>query len=291
MMIEEFLINTTWFVYLALSLISLAVGSLLNVVIYRLPIMLITEWKEQCNEFFSIPNKYTDKSINLFLPRSFCPNCKSLVKAWHNIPLISYVMLKGHCGTCKAPISIRYPLIEILTLILSLLSFSHFGLTLQFVFVLVGIWLLIPLIFIDLEHQLLPDSLTLSFLWLGLIANTQNLFVNLPNAVLSCAGAYLGLWLFIKIFYLITGKIGMGHGDFKLFAAFGAWLGWMYLPLILLLSSFSGAFIGVIYLYLSNKPKDSSIPFGPFLCCSGIICLFWGQLIVQTYLKWLGFII
>jgi len=288
MKIHEFLINNTWFIYLTLALLSLAVGSLLNVIIYRLPIMLMAEWKEHCCELFAIPDKgcqQNENGINLFLPRSFCPHCKALVKAWQNIPLISYILLKGQCAKCKGPISIQYPLIELLTMTVSLYAYNHFGFSLQLPFVLLGLWLLIPLIFIDLEHQLLPDSLTLSFLWLGLIANTQSVFVSLPNAVLSCAGAYLGLWLFIKIFYLITGKIGMGHGDFKLFAAFGAWFGWIFLPLILLISSLSGALVGVIYLYLSNKPRDTSIPFGPFLCFAGLVCLFWGQSIIEWYLQ------
>ncbi|HEL8449948.1 TPA: prepilin peptidase, partial [Legionella pneumophila] len=145
-------------------------------------------------------------------------------------------------------------------------------------------WILISLVFIDLDHQLLPDSLTLGLLWIGLIANTQNVFVSLDVAVLSCAGAYLALWLFINLFYLMTGKVGMGHGDFKLFAAFGAWLGWMYLPLILLISSITGAIIGLIYLKINGKSRDTAIPFGPFLCISGLIAMFWGDSIINWYI-------
>lgn len=284
-MIQELMLFNSTLMYVFISIVSLAIGSLLNVIIYRLPIMLQTEWKEQCCEVLNIKNEETPEKINLFLPRSFCPKCKTQVKSWQNIPILSYLFLRGRCFYCKNPISIRYPMIELITMLLSLYASWHFGFTLQLPFVLLGIWILITLIFIDLDHQLLPDSLTIGLLWIGLIANTQNLFTSLPVAVLSCAGAYSGLWLFIKLFYLITGKVGMGHGDFKLFAAFGAWFGWVYLPLILLLSSISGAIIGVIYLNLSKKSKDTAIPFGPFLCISALISLLWGQSIIFWYLN------
>ncbi|CEG56975.1 prepilin peptidase [Legionella fallonii] len=284
-MIQELIATSPWFIYLVIALLSLTVGSLLNVVIYRLPIMLQNEWKQQCCELFAIKEEELKSNINLFFPRSFCPHCKSLVRAWQNIPLVSYLLLRGRCHQCHHPISIRYPLIELLTLLLSLYASWHFGLTLQLPFALLGIWLLICLIFIDLDHQLLPDNLTLSLLWVGLIANTQNLFTTLPIAVLSAVAAYISLWLFIKLFYLITGKIGMGHGDFKLFAAFGAWFGWQYLPLILLFSSITGAIIGSIYLSVNNKSKETTIPFGPFLCIAGLASMFWGQAIINWYLR------
>lgn len=284
-MIQELMISNPWFIYLAVALFSLCVGSLLNVIIYRLPIMLLDEWRQQCCELLAVKEDEKKPHINLFFPRSFCPNCKNLVKSWQNIPIISYLFLRGRCYQCKVPISIRYPLIELLTLLLSLYATWHYGLTLQLLFILVAIWILICLIFIDLDHQLLPDNLTLSLLWLGLIANTQNLFTTLPVAVLSAAGAYVGLWLFIKLFYLITGKIGMGHGDFKLFAAFGAWFGWEFLPLILLFSSIAGAVIGLIYLRVSNKSRETTIPFGPFLCIAGLISMFWGHTVINWYLR------
>ncbi len=284
-MIQELLSSNPYFLYVAVALFSLCVGSLLNVIIYRLPIMLQREWKQQCCELLEITESKTTDEINLFFPRSFCPNCKALVKAWQNIPIFSYIFLRGKCRQCHAPISFKYPLIELMTMGLSLYASIHFGFTPQLVFALLAIWILIPLIFIDLEHQLLPDSLTLSLLWIGLIANTQNLFTPISEAVLSAAGAYMLLWTLIKIFYLITGKIGMGNGDFKLLAAFGAWFGWKLLPLILLLSSISGAVIGLLYLHLSNKSKDTAIPFGPFLCIAGLISLFWGHSIINWYLK------
>jgi len=283
-MISELITNNTVFIYCIIALFSLAIGSLLNLVIYRLPLMLESEWKQQCCEFLELPQEKA-KPINLFFPRSFCPNCKCMIRAWQNIPVLSYIFLKGRCFQCHERISVRYPLIELATLFLSLFAAWHFGFTLQLLFALAAIWLLIVMFFIDIDHQLLPDSLTLSLLWLGLIANTQNLFTSLPNAVLSAVAAYLSLWLFIKLFYLITGKVGMGNGDFKLFAAFGAWFGWTFLPLILLLSSISGAIIGMIYLRVNNKSQDTTIPFGPFLCFSGMVSLFWGNEVIHWYLK------
>ncbi|KTC98056.1 prepilin peptidase [Legionella erythra] len=278
----------TTYLYIFIGILSLLVGSLLNVVIYRLPIMLRDEFLRDYQELTNQSSPETKPSINLFLPRSFCPSCQNTVKARHNIPLFSYLWLRGRCAYCGHPISKRYPLVELLTLLLSLAAMWHFGLTLHLPFVLLFIWLLIPMFFIDLDHQLLPDSLTLGLLWLGLIANTANLFTPLPVAVLSAAGAYLVLWLFIQLFYLVTGKIGMGNGDFKLFAAFGAWLGWTQLPLILLLASISGAVIGSIYLRLQQKGTETPIAFGPFLCIAGLISLFYGQEIINWYLKlWL----
>ncbi|KTD75074.1 prepilin peptidase [Legionella waltersii] len=285
-MIETVILSLpTWYLYLCIGIISLVVGSFLNVVIYRLPIMLHDEWKEQAAELFNHDVENGKPKINLFLPRSFCPNCNAKIKSWQNIPILSYLFLKGRCAECKSPIPLRYPMIELLTGLLSLYAAWHFGITLHLLFSLLFIWILIPLIFIDLDHQLLPDSLTLSLLWIGLIANTWGIFTPLPNAVISCAGAYLTLWIFIKLFYLVTGKVGMGHGDFKLFAAFGAWFGWIYLPLILLLSSVSGAIIGIIYLKTQHKSKDTSIPYGPFLSVAGIVSLFWGNTIIYWYLS------
>ncbi len=280
---HELITNHSWFLYVAVALFSLAVGSLLNVVIYRLPIMLHNEWQREYCELMNIKTEEI-QTLNLFVPRSFCPTCKTMVKAWQNIPILSYLFLRGRCYHCKSTISIRYPLIELGTMLLSLYACWNFGFTWQLPFALIALWLLICLFFIDIDHQLLPDSITLSLLWLGLIANTENLFAPLPEAVLSAAGAYIGLWLFIKLFYLVTGKIGMGNGDFKLFAAFGAWFSWKFLPLILLFSSIAGTIIGLLYLYLQDKSKDTTIPFGPFLCVSGIAALFWGQQILDWYI-------
>jgi leader peptidase (prepilin peptidase)/N-methyltransferase len=283
-MIQELITHHVWFMYVVVALFSLAVGSLLNVIIYRLPLMMQREWKQEYCELMGLEEESTPPSLNLFFPRSFCPSCKAMVKSWQNIPILSYLFLRGRCYQCKSPISLRYPLIESGTMLFSLYACWHFGFTWQLPFALLALWILICLLFIDIDYKLLPDSLSLSLLWLGLIANTANLFIPLPVAVLSAVGGYLSLWLFIKLFYLVTGKIGMGNGDFKLFAAFGAWFGWKLLPLILLFSSITGTMIGLLYLYLYDKSKDTMIPFGPFLCVSGIAALFWGEELLNWYL-------
>lgn len=281
-MINELYLFHPHALYILIGVFSLIVGSFLNVLIYRLPLMLQAEWRVQCCELLKSPEK-PEKKINLFFPRSFCTGCKTMISAWQNIPLLSYVFLLGRCSHCQRAISIRYPIVEILCMGLSLLAVYVFGVNLTLVFGLVFIWLIISLFFIDLEHQLLPDSLSLSLLWLGLIANTQSLFTPLPVAVFSAVAGYLSLWLVIQLFYLCTGKVGMGHGDFKLFAALGAWFGWTQLPLILMLSSLTGATAGLIYLKITGKTRETPIPFGPFLCLSGLISLFFGPKIISWY--------
>jgi leader peptidase (prepilin peptidase)/N-methyltransferase len=283
-MVNDFYLLYPVTTYVFFSLLCLAIGSLLNVIIYRLPLILQTEWAASCRNLLQLPEEKSP-SLNLFYPRSFCPSCKTIIPAWHNIPLISYILLRGRCRQCSLAIPFRYPLVEATCLILSLYAAWFFGFNLSLIFILLFIWIIICLFVIDCQHQLLPDSLTLSLLWLGLIANTQALFTPLSNAVLSAAGAYLCLWLFIKLFYLITGKIGMGNGDFKLFAAFGAWFGWTQLPLILLISSLTGAITGIIYLRSTGQTRATPIPYGPFLCVAGLISLFYGQEILHWYLR------
>jgi leader peptidase (prepilin peptidase)/N-methyltransferase len=282
-MISEFVSLYPLTAYIFLGLFSLTVGSLLNVVIYRLPLMLNIEWTSQCRSLLKLPDQ-PDDQINLFFPRSFCPGCKNMIPFWHNLPILSYCLLRGQCHQCHQKIPFRYPLIEGVCLGLSLFSAFFFGFTLPLIFALLFIWLLICMFVIDLQHQLLPDSLTIGLLWLGLIANTQHLFTTLPTAVLSAAGAYMSLWLFIKLYYLFTGKVGMGHGDFKLFAALGAWFGWTQLPLILLISSISGAITGILYLKTTRQTRETPIPFGPFLCTAGLVSLFYGKTILSWYL-------
>jgi leader peptidase (prepilin peptidase) / N-methyltransferase len=283
-MIDSQIFQLNPFLFFTLiAVFALAVGSLLNVIIYRLPLMLKSEMLTECRLLLNLKAKPAD-NLNLFFPRSFCPSCKNTIKAIHNVPILSYLRLKGRCRYCAHPVSARYPLVEALSCFLAVFATWHFGFTLTLLFALLFIWILIVLTFIDLDHQILPDSLTLSLLWIGLFANIQSLFVSIHQAVLSAAGAYLVLWLFIKIYYLITGKIGMGNGDFKLFAAFGAWFGWTQLPLILLIASITGAISGLIYLKLENKSQDTPISFGPFLCIAGFISLFWGQSIMKWYL-------
>lgn len=283
-MFTQFFLFNPIIVYVFVGLFSLAIGSLLNVVIYRLPRMLQDEYKHNCQLFLQLPTQPM-QLINLFLPRSFCPNCTYPIKALQNIPILSFIALQGRCKQCKHPISWRYPSIEMLCMVLSLFALWHFGLNLTFLFALLFIWLIISLCFIDLDHQLLPDSLTLSLLWIGLIANTQSLFTTLPNAVLSAAGAYLSLWSFVGLFNVVTKKQAMGHGDFKLFAALGAWFGWTQLPFILFISSLLGAITGIIYLKRTKQSQATPIPFGPFLSIAGFITLFYGQAINDWYLN------
>ncbi|MCX7116562.1 MAG: A24 family peptidase [Legionellales bacterium] len=274
------------FFYVFFALFCLAMGSLLNVIIYRLPLMLQAEWASECRTILLLPEVESSK-INLFYPRSFCPACEKQIPFWHNIPLLSYCLLRGRCRQCHQSIPLRYPFVEALTLVLSLSAAHLFGFHVSLIFILLFIWLLICLSMIDLTHQLLPDQLTYALLWLGLIVNTQHLFTSLPNAVLSAVGAYVALWLFIKLFFLIRKKVGMGHGDFKLFAAFGAWFGWTQLPLILLISSLLGAVTGVVYLKATKKTTDTPIPFGPFLCVAGLTSLFFGPSIFDWYVGYL----
>ncbi|MEI6205032.1 MAG: A24 family peptidase [Enhydrobacter sp.] len=282
-LIEEFMVtlSDTITLYVLIALFALAIGSFLNVLIYRLPLMLRADWLKEYAELTHNKTFKIDQTndVNLFWPRSACPDCKTPIPAHHNIPLLSYFLLHGHCRFCNNKIHWRYPFVELVTCLLSLAAFATFGINWTFLFSVGFISLIIPAMMIDMKHQILPDSLTLGLLWLGLIANTNALFTTLPNAVLSAAGAYLSLWLFIQLFYLLTKKIGMGHGDFKLFAAFGAWFGWTPLPLILFLASLIGAIYGLIWLKLTHQNKDTAIPFGPFLGIAGLIVLFFGHAI------------
>ena len=270
-----------------LGLFSLLVGSFLNVVICRLPQMLETSWQEECHAFLnktSPPSKKTSV-FNLCFPRSFCPACNQTIPAWHNIPILSFLLLKGRSACCKKSISWQYPGVEFICLVLSVFAALHFGFSLHLLAALLFIWSLICLTVIDLKHQILPDSLTLGLLWLGLLVNIQGMITPLPDAVLGAALGYITLWLVMTGFYYITGKVGMGQGDFKLLAAFGAWFGWAELPLILFMASLLGALTGIIYLKTTQQSKETPIPFGPFLCFSGLIALFWGKTILTAYLR------
>lgn len=273
--------------YVCLGVYALLVGSFLNVVIYRLPRMLEQAWKNECRALldpkFSIPP--STPKFNLCFPRSACPSCKQIIPAWHNIPILSFIILRGRCCFCKKTISWHYPLVELISLVLSIFATYHFGFSWFLLAALLFIWILICMTMIDLKHQILPDSLTLGLLWLGLLTNLHGIITPLPDAVLGAASGYITLWLFMKLFYCITGKIGMGHGDFKLLAAFGAWFGWAKLPLTLMIASLLGALVGIIYLKTTQQSKETPIPFGPFLCFSGIITLFWGDMISATYLS------
>ncbi|GAB1259437.1 prepilin peptidase [Aurantivibrio plasticivorans] len=261
------------------------VGSFLNVVILRLPKMMENGWKEDCCDLLEIVQKDKPSPYNLIFPSSHCPKCNHKIRAWENIPMLSYLFLRGKCSGCATGISVRYPLVELATGMLSGFAAWHFGATLAMLLVLVLIWSLITLTMIDIDTQLLPDNITLPLLWLGLIANCFELFVPLHDAVIGAAAGYLSLWSVFWLFKLITKKEGMGYGDFKLLAAFGAWLGWQALPLIIILSSFVGAAIGITAIIIQGRDKNIPIPFGPYLAIAGLITLFWGQEISRYYLQ------
>jgi leader peptidase (prepilin peptidase)/N-methyltransferase len=269
-------------------MVSLMVGSFLNVVIYRLPIMMEREWKAEYQGYFE-PEKLSDtelKPFNLVKPDSTCPRCQHQIRAWENIPLLSWLLLKGRCSQCKNKISMRYPLVELSTALLSLLLAWHFGFGLAAVAGVVFTWMLVAMVFIDLDKMLLPDQLTLPLLWLGLILSVNHTFVSTGDAIIGAALGYLSLWSLYWAFKLLTGKEGMGYGDFKLLAALGAWVGWQHLPIVILLSSFVGAIVGITMLSLQDKDKSQPIPFGPYLVAAGWITLLYGDLIAQYYLDW-----
>ena len=271
-------------IWLAASLLlGLCVGSFLNVVIHRLPRMMESEWRAQCAELRG-EEAPGETPLSLALPRSRCPHCGHQITALENIPVISYLWLRGRCAGCKAAISPRYPIIEALTGLLSAFTVWHFGPTLAAGAALCLIWALIALTFIDFDTQLLPDSITLPLLWLGLLFNLTGGFISLSTAVIGAMAGYLALWSVYWLFKLVTGKEGMGYGDFKLLAALGAWLGWQMLPAIILLSSVVGAVVGISLIVFARQGRNVPIPFGPYLAAAGVIALFWGAQITQKYL-------
>ncbi|MDR3391084.1 MAG: A24 family peptidase [Sulfuriferula sp.] len=268
---------------IACGVVGLLVGSFLNVVIYRLPKIMEREWHEQCAALNDQP--VSDQApFSLSVPRSACPSCGHKISALENIPIVSYLWLRGKCAGCNTRISPRYPVIEALTGILSAAAAGHFGMNASAIGAIFLIWALIALTFIDFDIQLLPDSITLPLLWLGLLFNLQSTFVPLQSAVIGAMVGYLSLWSIYWLFKLATGKEGMGFGDFKLLAAIGAWLGWSMLPLVILLSSAVGAIVGIILIILAKQGRSVPIPFGPYLAGGGLIALFWGPGIMQSYL-------
>lgn len=281
-----------WFYLVTVFVFSLMVGSFLNVVIYRLPKMMELGWYLECREF--LKDEVCEKPtrditpISLSKPNSTCPSCDHAIKFYENIPVISWLFLKGKCSNCKTNIAKRYPLIELATALLGLIVASHFGVTWVAACVLFLTFALIALTMIDLDHMLLPDQITLPFLWLGLIINLNGLIVPIENAVIGAIAGYMSLFSIFWLFKLITGKEGMGHGDFKLVALFGAWMGWQLLPLLILMASFVGAVIGISLMLFKNHQRDQAIPFGPYLAIAGWICLLWGESIWQWYLSTLA---
>ncbi len=270
-------------------LVGLLIGSFLNVVVYRLPKMLMHDWQAQAREILNLPAEADKQTFNLILPNSSCPHCAHEIKPWENIPIFSWLFLRGKCSACKAPISTRYPLVELTCGLLSAYVAWHFGFTWQAGSMLLLSWGLLAMSLIDADHQLLPDALVLPLLWLGLIVNQFGLFASPADALWGAIAGYLSLWSVYWLFKLVTGKEGMGYGDFKLLAMLGAWGGWQILPLTILLSSLVGAVLGVIMLRLRNAETSTPIPFGPYLAIAGWIALLWGEQITASYLQIAGF--
>lgn len=265
------------------------IGSFLNVVIYRLPIMLKNEWLEEYADFLKVKIQPHKQYFNLFLPASHCPTCKQNIPFYRNIPLVSFILQAGKCNTCGAIISWRYPLVELLTAIITMFTCLTLGVTIQSLLIVFLSWGLIAATFIDLQEQLLPDSIVLSLLWLGLFVNTFNILTTPQNAIIGAIAGYLSLWLVAMLFKLVRKIDGMGHGDFKLFALFGAWLGWKFLPLIILIASFTGTIVGLIWIVAKKYNLQKPLPFGPYLALAGWITIFWGEKILNWYVSILNF--
>jgi leader peptidase (prepilin peptidase)/N-methyltransferase len=295
--------SATWIALI--FVIGLVIGSFLNVVIHRVPIMLEREWRSQAEQIVAqqatpgadalppalTPSPATHAPYNLFVPRSACPGCGAMITAAQNIPVLSYLFLKGRCAKCSRKISVRYPIVELATAVLSALVAWKFGFTWYTGAALVLTWMLIALTVIDIDHQLLPDSMTLPLMWLGLLLSlaasgtSNSLPVDPGSSIIGAVAGYLSLWSVFHLFKLLTGKEGMGYGDFKLFAALGAWFGWQMLPLIILLSAFTGAVVGIGLILIRGRDRNIPIPFGPYLAAAGWIALMWGDQLVGTYLR------
>jgi leader peptidase (prepilin peptidase) / N-methyltransferase len=273
--------------YTTAGILGLVIGSFLNVVIHRLPVILKNNWTRQCRELLEPDHEENDAAnqpFNLLRPGSRCPACGHRIGALENIPVISYLFLKGRCASCHTRISPRYPIVEITTAILSVFTAMHFGYTQQTVAALAFTWIIIPLCMIDVDEQLLPDCITLPLLWAGLALSLADIFIDSQASIIGAMSGYLCLWIIYHLFKLATGKEGMGYGDFKLLAAIGAWVGWKALPVVILLSSVVGALTSIVLITLKARQRSQPIPFGPFLASAGWITLLWGQDILDLYL-------
>jgi len=282
--------SSPWLFFTAVLFLGLCVGSFLNVVAYRLPLMMERDWKLECHEFLELEAPVMDdrlKIINLSTPASACPNCGHNLRFWENIPVISYLFLRAKCSSCHTAISIQYPTVELITGIASLVTAFTFGVTLQTLAALFFTWILIALTLIDLKKQLLPDNMTLPLLWAGIFLSFFNLFTDLTSSVIGAMAGYLILWSVYQLFKLITKKEGMGFGDFKLLAALGAWMGFGLLPQIILISSVVGSIAGISMLIFGKTKQQQPIPFGPYLAVAGWIAMLWGETINATYLSFL----
>ncbi|NVZ36760.1 prepilin peptidase [Pseudomonas sp. 21615526] len=285
----EILVYQPWVFVSGALLLGLIVGSFINVLVWRLPKMLEREWRAQAHEVLGLPAEPVAAPYNLMHPNSCCPRCNHPIRPWENIPLLSYVLLKGRCSSCHQPIGARYPITELACGLISAVVAWHFGFGWAAGAVLLLSWGLLAMSLIDADHQLLPDVLVLPLLWLGLILNSFGVFVSLHDALWGAVAGYMSLWSVFWVFKLITGKDGMGHGDFKLLAMLGAWGGWQILPMTLLLSSLVGVMGGLILLRLRKAQASTPMPFGPYLAIAGWIALLWGGQITDFYLQSVGF--
>ncbi len=288
--ITYFFQSEPWAFYTLVLFLGLSFGSFLNVVAYRLPRMMERDWKLECHEFLELdpPELETSlASLSLATPASACPNCGHKIRFWENIPVISYLFLKAKCSSCGTGISFQYPAVELLTALASLTVAYTFGVAIQTVLALLFTWVLIALTLIDIKKQLLPDDITLPLLWAGILLSFFNIFTDLTSSVIGAMAGYLILWSIYHLFKLLTKKEGMGFGDFKLLAALGAWVGFEYLPQIILVSSVVGSIIGISMLLIGRTKQQQPIPFGPYLAIAGWIALLWGETINSTYLSFL----
>ena len=272
---------------------ALIIGSFLNVVILRLPIMMEREWREQCEELSKTPplQEMPEGRFDIIVPRSRCPSCGQVIKAWQNIPVLSYLFLRGQCANCKESISARYPLVEMLTAVLAALCAWRFGVGWEALMAIAMTFALVAISVIDADTQLIPDSIVLPLMWLGLlmslfhpVAGSDVLFIAPRDAIVGAIAGYLSLWTVYQLFKLVTGKEGMGYGDFKLLAALGAWLGWQQLPIIILISALVGAIVGISLMLFRGHDRSVPIPFGPYLAAAGWVTMLWGDTIKNVYL-------
>jgi leader peptidase (prepilin peptidase)/N-methyltransferase len=283
-------LSTPWLLYTTVALFSLCVGSFLNVVILRLPKMMQQGWRCQCEEFLELPEdqRKSETRVSLSKPASTCPPCGHKIRAWENIPVISWLVLGGKCSSCKTRISPRYPIIEALTAVFAVATIGLLGPTTSALWALLFVYALIALTVIDFDTQLLPDSITLPLMWLGLVLNYFGVLTSFESAFWGAVAGYLSLWSVYWLFKLVTGKEGMGYGDFKLLAALGAWLGWQLLPAVILLSSLVGAVVGISLMVFRKHGREVPIPFGPYLATAGLLCLWFGNEIQRFWFGFLG---
>ena len=282
--------SAPWVFYATVLFLGLSFGSFLNVVAYRFPLMMERDWKLECHEFLEMAAPTFDEklaTLSLSSPASACPNCGHKIRFWENIPVISYLLLRARCSSCNTKISIQYPAVEFLTAAASVTVAYQFGVTIQTLCALLFTWVLIALTLIDLKKMLLPDSMTIPLLWSGIVLSFFSVFTDLNSSVIGAIAGYLVLWSVYHLFRIVTGKEGMGYGDFKLLAALGAWTGFIYLPQIILISSIVGSIIGISMMVFGRTKQQQPIPFGPYLAVAGWIALLWGETINTSYLSFL----